>query len=62
MRIFVDEFNIAQYLDGYLEKKDIWDDLRRRYISYDTLCAMVTGKIDINWWKKQKTIEDAWSS
>lgn len=60
MRIFVDKFNIVQFLDGYLRKKDLWDDLRTRYISFDTLCAMVTGKVDINWWKKQKTIENAW--
>ena len=61
MRIFADKYNIASYLEGYIIKKDLWDDLRKRYISFDTLCAMVTGKVDINWWKKQKTIEDAWS-
>jgi len=60
MRIFVDKFDIAQYFPGYLRNKELWDDLRNRYISYDTLCAMVTGKVDINWWKKQKSIVDAW--
>ncbi len=60
MRIFTDEFNIAPYLEGYLTNKDLWDDLRTRYISFDTLCAITTGKVDINWWKKQKSIDDAW--
>ena len=60
MRIFTDEFNIAPYLEGYLTNKDLWDDLRTRYISFDTLCAITTRKVDINWWKKQKSIEEAW--
>lgn len=37
MRIFTDRYNIVQYLDGYLRKKDLWDDLKTRYISFDIL-------------------------
>lgn len=62
MRIFTDHSNIAELFPGYINNKDLWDSLKTRYISYDTLCGIVMKTVDINWWKKQpKGIEDAWN-
>ncbi len=62
MRIFTDYSNIAELFPGYVNNKELWDDLKTRYVSYNTLCGIVMKKVDINWWKKQpKSIEDAWN-
>lgn len=60
---FADIYSIAQYIPGYLKKKDLWDFLRTHPVNQKTFYAIIRGETDYLWWvKSQINIDDAWGT
>lgn len=59
----VNEPNILQFFDGYLENKELWDYLKNHPIDNRTFKTIIIGEYPkfLKERKNQKNIEDAWN-
>lgn len=62
LKIFKDYAHIAQFFPGYMRNKELWDNLKTRYISHSTMSGLMTDQIDKRWYMNQKDIATAWES